>query len=82
MQDQVQSPYSYEQLTDVIMVLEAITGEKPKELWVTPQFYTWFIQECARDVERMKKYRNIVAKLPDEPQHLDVLIKKKEKILL
>jgi len=78
--EQTQSPYSYEQLNALIMSYEAITGEKPKELLVTPQFFTWFIQECARDVDNLKKYRGIEAKLPHPPEHLGVLIIKKEKI--
>ncbi|MCP3681656.1 MAG: hypothetical protein GY861_03105 [bacterium] len=56
-------------------------GEKPKELEVTPQFFTWFNQECARDVDNLKKYRGIEAKLPKEPEHLGVLIKKKTNIV-
>lgn len=81
MQEQTQSSYSYEQLNSLILIYEKITGEKPKELLVTPQFYTWFIQECARDVDNLKKYRGIEAKLPTPPQHLGVEIKKRERII-
>ena len=73
--------YSYEQLNSLILLQEKLTGEKPTELHVTPNFYTWFIQECARDVDNLKKYRQIEAKLPTEPTHLGVLIKKKVKIV-
>lgn len=72
------SPYSYEALNALIINYEAITGSRPKELIVTDKFYTWFTQECARDVENLKKYRNIKAILPKETQHLGVLIKRKK----
>ena len=74
------SPYSFEQLDLLILTYEAITGKKPVELMVTPQFYTWFIQENARTIEYLKEYRDIDAKLPSEHKYLGVPIIKRPKI--
>ena len=73
--------YSYQVLANLILAYEDFTGERPSELLVTPNFYTWFIQECAKDADMVNKNRGWEVKLPDEPQYMNVLIKKKVKII-
>jgi len=77
MQETPQATYSYNHILTLIDLHEKVTGKKPKELFLTKQYYTWFIQESARDVDNLKKYRGIEAKLPKEPQINGVLIKQK-----
>ena len=76
-----QPTYLYEQLASLILLHEKLTGEKPTELHVVPEFYTWFVQESARNLEDLKKYQGIEAKLPEQLQYLGVLIQKKVKII-
>lgn len=46
-------PYSFTQLENYIGLHNLLTGEKPKEVVVTEQFYTWYTQECQRHADTL-----------------------------
>jgi len=71
-----QDRYSLEQLAQLIALQTHLLGEKPKELTVTADFYTWFVQEAQREAEIL----GLNPGFQDEPRFHKVLIKKKFKL--
>lgn len=54
MEDQnKQSPYSFQQLENLIILSVIFTGKKPASLELTPTCYNWFIQEAQRHAETL-----------------------------
>ena len=43
--------YSIEHLVNLIGLTQLVTGEKLKELTLTPDFYTWYVQSAQQMAE-------------------------------
>lgn len=41
-----QEKYSIEHLVNLVNLLTHLTGEKPKTLELSPDFYTWYVQSA------------------------------------
>lgn len=48
-----QAQYSFNQLENYIALHNLLTGKKPEQIEVTPQFYTWYEQECQRHADTL-----------------------------